>query len=335
MAGRVALCRVVLPGLLLLLAIHGRAAALTLDLPVACTPGEDCFIANYVDLDLSPEAADYACGLLTYDGHKGTDFALPDEPARAAGVDVLAAAPGTVVAIRDSMPDTGPEQTAEAFAGRECGNGVLIDHGDGFETQYCHLQRGSIGVGPGDPVARGDVLGQIGLSGNTMFPHVHFAVRKDGHTVDPFVGTQGREGRCGRGYIPLWSEAATDLLGYRPSWLAFAGFATAAPTAEAARAGAFTDTHFEAASDALVVFADFYGMRADDRVRFILRSPDDRVLVDHTETLPKAKARWFAFAGTKRPQTGWPDGRYTGSILVVRNGTAVDALTRRIDITRD
>jgi D-3-phosphoglycerate dehydrogenase len=57
------------------------------------------------------------------------------------------------------MPDTG---LRGEIAGRECGNGVVIAHEDGWETQYCHMRRGSVAVQPGERVARGQTLGLVG-----------------------------------------------------------------------------------------------------------------------------------------------------------------------------
>jgi len=78
---------------LLLLAAPAAAGSFLLNPPVDCTLGETCFIQNFVDRDPGPGAADFTCGPMTYDGHKGTDFALPSLAAMRQGVDVLAAAP--------------------------------------------------------------------------------------------------------------------------------------------------------------------------------------------------------------------------------------------------
>ena len=118
-----------------------RAAALVLTLapafpagafdfaqPIACTLGETCHVQNYVDRDPGPGTADVGCGNLTYDGHDGTDFALPNLAAMQAGVQVLAAAPGRVRGIRDGMPDIAiSDPAAPPLNGRDCGNGVAID----------------------------------------------------------------------------------------------------------------------------------------------------------------------------------------------------------------
>lgn len=81
------------------------------------------------------------------------------------GVSVLSAAPGIVRRVRDGVKDVALKTPAsrEAMTGRECGNGVLIDHGDGWETQYCHLKLRSVRVTVGQQIERGDELGLIGL----------------------------------------------------------------------------------------------------------------------------------------------------------------------------
>src|SRR5258706_7526145 len=70
-------------------------------LPLRCTPGSDCWIANHVDLDPGPGVRDYTCARFSYDGHNGTDFALRDLNAMAEGVAVLAAAAGRVLRARN------------------------------------------------------------------------------------------------------------------------------------------------------------------------------------------------------------------------------------------
>jgi murein DD-endopeptidase MepM/ murein hydrolase activator NlpD len=89
------------------------------------------------------------------------------------------------------------------IADPECGNGIRLDHGNGWTTWYCHLRRGSVMVAKGDPVTAGQPLALVGLSGQTTFPHLHFDLRRDGTAVDPFVGTAGGPS-CGPGERPLW-----------------------------------------------------------------------------------------------------------------------------------
>ena len=127
-----------------------------LGLPLACQLGQDCFIQQYVDTQEGPGAQDYTCGPLSYDGHKGTDIRVRDLPAMEAGVPVLAAAAGVVKGIRDGEPDIRvSERGLDQVKGKEAGNGVVIDHGNGWETQYSHLKQRSVRVKLGDRVEAG------------------------------------------------------------------------------------------------------------------------------------------------------------------------------------
>jgi murein DD-endopeptidase MepM/ murein hydrolase activator NlpD len=71
------------------------------------------------------------------------------------------------------------------IAGRLRGYGrvIYVDHGDGLETRYAHLQR--IGVRVGQSVRAGQVIGQVGSSGRSTGPHLHFEVRDAGAPVAP------------------------------------------------------------------------------------------------------------------------------------------------------
>lgn len=77
----------------------------SLALPIGCEIGNTCIVQNYVDRAPGREARDYRCGLLAYDGHKGTDLRVIDAAVLERGVAVLAAAPGRVRAVRDGMQD--------------------------------------------------------------------------------------------------------------------------------------------------------------------------------------------------------------------------------------
>jgi hypothetical protein len=159
--------------------------------PVACTIGKDCWIARYTDRDTGPGAADHTCGPETQDGHDGTDITLADFGVMRRGIPVYAAANGKVLTTRDGEKDISVRDRKGGLAeikGRECGNGVLLRHDDGSESQYCHLQEGSLTIGPGFRVAAGQQIGTVGLSGETEYPHLHFTLRRDGVVIDPFDG---------------------------------------------------------------------------------------------------------------------------------------------------
>ncbi len=103
----------------------------------------------------------------------------PKDPAsyRIYGDDVLAVADGTVVASRNDLPEQVPgEYPANLPIADADGNNLVLDIGDGFYVNYAHMQPGSVRFKPGDKVRRGEVIGKVGNTGNSVAPHLHVHV---------------------------------------------------------------------------------------------------------------------------------------------------------------
>jgi hypothetical protein len=308
-------------------ALPASAEVFLLAQPIDCRLGQDCFIQQYVDHAPGPEAMDFTCRGLSYDAHRGTDFALPTLAAMQAGVAVLAAAPGRITARRDGMADTGlTPETAAGIAGRDCGNGVVIRHAHGWETQYCHLKQGSVTVQEGQMVAAGDRLGLVGLSGNTECPHVHLTLRRDGQVVDPF--DPDGQITCGApDPVTLWA----DPVAYRPGALLGAGFATEVPGFDSNKAGTVEGVITREAP-ALVAWGHAFGGRKHDLLRITLSGPEG-MITDHTDRLEKDQAQFFRAAGRRMGDDGWPPGTYRALITLSRDGQMIDTrmITTRIE----
>ncbi len=291
--------------------------------PVDCTLGETCMIQQVMDRDPGPGARDFTCGSMSYDGHSGTDIRLPDMVALALNVPVLAAAPGTVLGTRATIPDTGLGGFPE---GQDCGNGLVIDHGDGWQTQYCHMAQGSVLVASVDRVEAGQPLGTIGFSGNTEFPHLHFTVRHNGENVDPFDPSNSDS--CGADPVnPLW---ATEIPLAQGGILSV-GFAEAIPEYEAVQAGTADAQALPTSTSALILWGFFHSGQAGDVIRLTIADPQGIQFHTQDVTLERTQAQLFRATG-RRNRANLPSGTYTGTVTLLRGGVEIDSETTTISI---
>ncbi len=92
---------------------------------------------------------------------------------------------GLDIAHRKGTPIVATADGVVAFAGRKglLGNVIVIDHGHGISTRYGHLQKAI--KKRGEKVKRGDIIAQMGSSGRSTGPHLHYEVRLNGVQVNP------------------------------------------------------------------------------------------------------------------------------------------------------
>ena len=311
---------------------------ITLSMPIVCNPGTDCWVVNYVDLDPGPGRKDYRCGEMSYDGHKGTDIGLANESRIQETIPVVASAAGKVLGVRDGEEDLGTAgMEAAKAAGKECGNGVRIDHGDGWATQYCHMRKGSVVVRAGQEVAAGEVLGAVGLSGMTQFPHVHLSLSHNGDVVDPFRGVEGGQA-CGLGAQPLWDEKTLrDLAALEAPSLLDVAFFDRVPDSDVAAAGDAALTAFAPSAEAVVLWFRAAGVEPGDTGRILISDPQGDEVVDTTVTFDRTQSAMFRAVGIRNSQDKFPDGlpqgEWTGRVELKRDGRVTGERTVRLTVS--
>jgi hypothetical protein len=295
--------------------------------------GSTCFVQSYVDHHDANESRDYQCGSRTYAGHNGTDIRLPDLGMQRSGVEVLAAANGRVIGARDGMADISVRSIGKAeIEGKECGNGVVLEHENGWRTQYCHMAKGSIRVKPGDQIAVGQPIGLVGLSGDTEFPHLHFTVRQAGAIVDPFAYGAALDS-C-KGGRTIWADALHSQLSYQAREILNNGFSDALPTMELIESGDIKNRPPDRQSGALAAYVRVIGLQKGDAQALTIHGPDGSVFSEHAApALESNKAQYFISSGRNRRVSAWPQGTYVATYRVTRNGA--ELLRKAFDIKVD
>jgi murein DD-endopeptidase len=308
----------------------------TLSLPIECGLSDDCAIANYVDIEPGESVQNYIGLRRSYNGHKGVDFSIGDTWVMERGVNVLAAMRGVVVGVRNYVEDIsindlrrryhlGPRAIPLEIKNKQCGNGIRIDHGHGWFTQYCHLKKDSVLVQKGATVRRGQQLGEVGLSGQTEFPHLHFQVEyiEPGTNirifVDPFTGTS----TSGKRIVaqPLWEAEVLAEAVYEPHVVNF-GFSSEVVTGnynERMFAGLLArQPVISATANSLQFFAQIFGIERGDRVSVKIVSPPGRILSRSSTVRTEANVVYTAHTGKGRGQNEWKSGTYGGDIEIIR-----------------
>jgi murein DD-endopeptidase MepM/ murein hydrolase activator NlpD len=183
------------------LAAPNAAQTVTYAFPLRLAPGLPDYAGFRVSAfsDHNPasgQVLDYNGGTRTYDGHRGTDYALWPfswNKLDAGDVQVIAAAAGTIISYAnvDSTDHNCSSSSSDPW------NYVALVHADGRMTIYGHLRYNSLtSKGLGQTVAQGEYLGTAASSGNSSGPHLHFEARSGSFSVtewfDPYAGPKSQ-----------------------------------------------------------------------------------------------------------------------------------------------
>jgi len=302
-----------------------------LQFPVACTLDEDCFVQQLPDMNPGPGAVDPYCGDATYDGHDGVDIRLKSLADMRRGVAVVAAASGTVLRVRDAMEDRlvlGPA-AKDAVDGRECGNGVVVDQGDGVVAQYCHLRRGSVVVLPGEKLEAGDKIGEIGASGLAAFPHVHLSLRRNGTKLDPLTQRPLAAGCAKTAAEPGFLKGHQDLL--RNDFLAIMSVGLSGTPVDYDRLVVEGPPPSPTPQDVNTIgYAWIINLQKGDQIRTVMTDPSGEVSFDRTSSpLESHKAAYSTFSGLRRSPA---PGLWTVEVSVLREGEPILRRRERVSV---
>lgn len=252
--------KVFLCGLILFsfwLTTRADAANISLNFPVKCQQGKTC----YVNFDKKTNS---------------TNVILNTQSEMLKGTNVLAADDGKVIKVVNNMPDADTaEQTHQT--GDPCGNQVIIQHDNGWVTQYCHLKQGSIDVTPGQQVKNLQTIAQVGESGVTNFPKLGFMVLQNGVPRNPF------NPNIWANKIPLNSYGLIDM-----------GLTNQPITLEQASEKPEKKSSFNMQDKQIVAWVRVYGAQKGDQQKLTFYMPSGKVYAKPQESkITDNYPQWF------------------------------------------
>jgi hypothetical protein len=252
-------------------------------------------ISNYVDHNPAVPnlVLDWNCGSRTYDqssgyNHAGIDMFISPFPWKKVddnAVEIIAAAPGTIVDKRDGNFDRNCSLNGTQW------NAVYIRHADNSIAWYGHMKNGSLtSKGIGDTVVTGEKIGIVGSSGNSTGPHLHFELRNNLNQLqDPFQGPCNTMNPTG-----WWVEQEP----YRVSRINALMTQSAAPVSPACPTTEITNQKsiFQA-GEQIVTAAYFRDQINGEQVQYSLLQPDGTAFQAWTQTFTSTfnSSRWWWF----------------------------------------
>jgi hypothetical protein len=277
--------------------------------PIEGAYGQDYIIINYVDWGQDTSIKDAWCSTKTYDFHQGTDFQIRNFAQMDSGVFVLAADTGIVIFTRDGEFDR--EKTADPSKG--LGNYIGIAHAGKLYTYYGHLRNGSLLVNVGDPVLPGTRIAQVGSSGNSSDPHLHFELWYDSlYYIDPFGGPCGNLDTYWKDPIPfdssfqIWSSNMCNFI----------------PELDTLREEPPHRDSFFVDDEAITYWSILYGLRAGDALKIDWFSPEGTLWHSFSYALDKDRWYYYYWAYINTP-LGGNEGIWT--VELSRNDQVVQA----------
>lgn len=283
--------------------ISFNAYAIELRFPVACQLMKNCWVTRHVDLNKrSGSVEDYMCGQKTIDGAKSTHISLANKLSAEQNVPVVASYAGKITTARN--------------VGGFCGVRIVIEHEGGWESSYCHLNPRTINVQEGQHVRTGQALGTIGMSGQSNWPHLSYALLRNGMVFDPFSGKTALEG-CSLDSQTLWSGGINPL--YEPAQVTNIGFNFGAIKSNEILNGTIKNaTVMRADTPHIALWAMITNVRKGDNIVMKIVEPSGRILEQSDFIANNDHEHYPIYLSKFRQKFTWEDGQYKGVVTLSR-----------------
>ena len=182
------------------------------------------------------------------------------------------------------------------------------------------MKKGSVSVKVGNNVKAGDVVGIMGLSGHTTFPHIHLTLRKGKTVIDPISGLKQGAACAVASSKPMGIALPIEPQKHGANGaLLDAGFSSKPVTREQLLAR----TMAKPAKDGpILLYAQAMNVRKGDVIQFLANGPDGIVFENSSKPWPRDQAAAVAYSGVKRPFVSGVT--YIGTVELVRDDVLVD-----------
>jgi len=245
------------------------------EFPSACKLNEDCWV-------IKSDA-------------EGTDIVLQSEKQMEDGVPVLAAEQGTVVFIQEDRENK-----------NTYGNMVIVKHDDGWKTIYGNLKPGSITVEPGSSIKKNSKIAEIGMSGKTECPKLHFAVFKNGQF-----------------HTPIWKPELEKELSPKEIVILNMGVSTENPEQAKIKNDEYILSEVDA--DAGHIYVWLHGMlfKKGDFVKLSLYNPWNEKILTTFKKVDEDYNDYYYIAEKTKTENDWKTGIYTAKFEVIRPASGI------------
>lgn len=289
---------------LLVLIVSNTTKAFELQFPVSCQIMGDCWVTNLVDLrGNNNQNEDYMCGKKSTNNSNSTHISLRNPSQTSRNYAVIAAEDGIIKTARN--------------VGGFCGYRIVIDHGNGWETSYCHLKPKTIIVNEGDAVKQGQIIGALGMSGQANWPHLSFAVIRNGMIFDPYSGRSNIEGCTTTNLSPLWKDNISPP--YEPAHLTGIGFTIGYPTDPQIIHGMDPAAEISSKTTQIALWGMMMNILKGDDIHMQILNPYGEIY-NETHIIAKANRDYYPiYYSVNRKNMLWDLGHYIGKITITRN----------------